>query len=113
MISNLSAVTGIPVIWQRAANVAIGLTITVLIMSFITKSLGAQTVTVLHAFNGSPDGSAPLAVPIQDSQGNFYGTTSEGGTLGFGQSTKWTRAARKRYCTTSLEGATGPLHGQG
>jgi uncharacterized repeat protein (TIGR03803 family) len=84
MISNWSAVTGIPVIWRRAANVAIGLTITVLITSFITKSLGAQTVTVLHAFNGSPDGSAPLAVPIQDSQGNFYGTTSEGGTLGFG-----------------------------
>jgi len=39
---------------------------------------------VLHAFNGSPDGLVPSAAPIQDSQGNFYGTTFEGGALGFG-----------------------------
>jgi len=35
------------------------------------------TLTVLHTFSG-PDGSAPTGL-IQDSGGNFYGTTSEGG----------------------------------
>jgi uncharacterized repeat protein (TIGR03803 family) len=37
--------------------------------------------TVLHAFTGSPDGADPLAALIQDSAGNLFGTTREGGTV--------------------------------
>jgi uncharacterized repeat protein (TIGR03803 family) len=84
MMSNWSTVTRIPVTRQRAANVAMALTIMALIMSVATESLQAQTLTVRHAFNGSPDGFSPWAAPIQDSEGNFYGTTWAGGTLGFG-----------------------------
>jgi uncharacterized repeat protein (TIGR03803 family) len=84
MISNWLAVTRIRVAGQGAAKVAMALTIAVLIMSFATESLQAQTLTVLHAFNGFPDGFSPWAAPIQDNLGNFYGTTSAGGTFGFG-----------------------------
>jgi uncharacterized repeat protein (TIGR03803 family) len=35
---------------------------------------------VLYNFTGGADGSHPYGGLIQDSQGNFYGTTSQGGT---------------------------------
>ncbi len=38
------------------------------------------TETVLYSFKGGPDGAGPEAVLIQDAQGNFYGTTSGGGS---------------------------------
>jgi uncharacterized repeat protein (TIGR03803 family) len=40
----------------------------------------AGTVTVLYAFTGSADGAYPYAGVIQGTDGNFYGTTSQGGT---------------------------------
>jgi len=35
--------------------------------------------TVLHSFNGVPDGTEPSYGVIQDEQGNLYGTTAQGG----------------------------------
>lgn len=40
----------------------------------------AQTYTVLHYFEGAPDGQRPRAVLYRDAAGNLYGTTSSGGT---------------------------------
>ena len=41
--------------------------------------------TVLHSFTGSPtDGAAPAAGLIRDKAGNLYGTTTSGGTTGYG-----------------------------
>ena len=43
------------------------------------------TVTTLHSFGFAPeDGSATQAGLVQPSDGNLYGTTPNGGTLGFG-----------------------------
>jgi uncharacterized repeat protein (TIGR03803 family) len=40
--------------------------------------------TVLHAFAGGNDGSAPYTILIADQIGNFYGTTRVGGTANVG-----------------------------
>jgi uncharacterized repeat protein (TIGR03803 family) len=39
--------------------------------------------TVLHSFTGGADGNSPMAGVIRDSEGNLYGTTTNGGT-GYG-----------------------------
>ena len=39
----------------------------------------AGQLTTLHYFTGPPDGAAPVGEMIEDSNGNFYGTTREGG----------------------------------
>jgi uncharacterized repeat protein (TIGR03803 family) len=43
----------------------------------------AGTETVLYSFGGA-DGTEPFAGLIRDSEGNFYGTTYEGGPSGYG-----------------------------
>ncbi len=40
--------------------------------------------TVLYSFTGAPDGEAPTAALVMDSQGNLYGTTTEGGSSSLG-----------------------------
>jgi len=50
----------------------------------LTQSGGNWTETVVYSFTGSPDGAAPLSGPIFDQAGNLYGTTSAGGTNGWG-----------------------------
>jgi uncharacterized repeat protein (TIGR03803 family) len=45
---------------------------------------GTYTEKILRNFGGDPDGSAPVAGVTLDSAGNVYGTTSEGGTYGYG-----------------------------
>lgn len=40
--------------------------------------------TVLYSFTGFPDGASPYAGVVQDSAGNLYGTTGEGGAFNHG-----------------------------
>jgi len=47
------------------------------LLLFITAN--AQTLTVLHTFNGRPDGREPIAGVTRDAAGNVYGTTYYGG----------------------------------
>jgi len=44
----------------------------------------AGTLTVLYAFTGGTDGAGPVAGVIQAADGNFYGTTSQGGASNAG-----------------------------
>jgi uncharacterized repeat protein (TIGR03803 family) len=51
----------------------------------VFEMTSAGVETVLHSFvGGATDGSLPAAALIQGSDGNFYGTTSSGGTNGYG-----------------------------
>ena len=48
------------------------------------KAGGGWTEKVLHSFGGMGDGISPYAGLIFDSSGNLYGTTSSGGSDGYG-----------------------------
>ena len=46
----------------------------------IFKMTPDGTLTTLYSFTGTDDGGYPQASPVQGTDGNFYGTTEEGGT---------------------------------
>ncbi len=52
--------------------------------------------TVLHAFAGPPDGALPFAGLLQEATGNLYGTTSRGGTAGYGTVFKMDKHGKMR-----------------
>ena len=54
------------------------LAIAAAIISIGCITVSAQTLTTLHSFDGG-DGRSPEATLVQGSDGNFYGTTAEGG----------------------------------
>ena len=56
---------------------------------FLALPADAQPYTVLHAFAES-DGQGPLAGLVQGSDGNFYGTTKQGGTGNSGTAVSYT-----------------------
>ncbi len=61
----------------------VALVIVLLVLAGRAFDAGAQTVTILYSFVGSPnDGANPFVGLIQGSDGNFYGTTIEGGANG-------------------------------
>jgi uncharacterized repeat protein (TIGR03803 family) len=60
----------------------------------VFKISPAGTLTTLYTFTGGADGAEPLATLVQGSDGNFYGTTSVGGTNGAGTVFKISPAGR-------------------
>jgi uncharacterized repeat protein (TIGR03803 family) len=52
----------------------------------------AGTLTVLHNLKSGTDGTSPYAAPVQGTDGNFYGTTYNGGSKGYGTVYKMTPA---------------------
>jgi uncharacterized repeat protein (TIGR03803 family) len=56
----------------------------------VFKITTAGTFTLLHSFNGVSEGELPVAPPIQGTDGNYYGTTSNGGGEVFGTVYKMT-----------------------
>lgn len=54
------------------------------IFCFLTWTAQAQVFSVVHAFQGPPDGANPMAGFIRDSAGNLYATTDGGGAYGWG-----------------------------
>jgi uncharacterized repeat protein (TIGR03803 family) len=73
----------VPSLRRGIASAAYGLVI-LLTMVAARPLASAQTLIVLHAFAGTPDGSYPIAPVFRDSAGNLYGSTFEGGAHGFG-----------------------------
>jgi hypothetical protein len=49
---------------------------------FTSAVMPAQTLSVLHSFSNTPDGSQPWAGLVRDAAGHLYGTTTMGGDYG-------------------------------
>src|ERR1017187_5886787 len=63
--------------------------------------------TVLYAFTGGADGGYSYAGVIPDSAGNLYGTTSAGGTSGYGVVFKLDKAGQETVLYAFTGGADG------
>jgi uncharacterized repeat protein (TIGR03803 family) len=70
-------------------------------------------VTVLHSFSGGPDGDDPTAGLVQDTAGDYYGTTFLGGASGYGVVFKLGTAGHETVLHSFTGGADGanPLGG--
>lgn len=60
----------------------------------LSRPATAQTFSVLHVFNGAPDGAFPKGPLLRDANGNLYGTTIGGGEAGEGTVFKLDTAGR-------------------
>lgn len=78
----------------------------VLAFAIVTPATQAATYKVIHTFSGA-DGSWPKASLIMDPAGNFYGTTSAGGTFGWGTVFKLDPAFNETVLYSFTGGADG------
>src|ERR1700691_3364256 len=63
--------------WKKASAV-------ILLCAATAIAAQAQIFTTLVGFDGTPSGSGPLSPIVQGGDGNFYGTTGNGGVDGWG-----------------------------
>jgi len=69
---------------------------------------GEWTEKILHSFqNDGKDGYWPFGGVIFDSDGNLYGTTTEGGTLGYGTIFRLAPSAKGKWTQRVLHNFTG------
>ena len=65
--------------YGRAASVALALAAIFVLSAVAPQSAQAQKFELFYQFEGPPDGNWPAAALTRDTNGNFYGTTLEGG----------------------------------
>lgn len=75
----------------------------------LANNAGKWTYTVLHNFSGT-DGMDPDATLLMDSSGNLYGTTTDGGSKGFGvvfkvAASTWKTTVLYNFTNVSGDGA--------
>jgi uncharacterized repeat protein (TIGR03803 family) len=81
------------------------------ILGALSLSLRAQaTYTVSYSFSGS-NGAQPTAALTPDGEGNYYGTTTYGGTSGFGTVFKLSPSSGGGWSETVLYSFTGTTDG--
>src|SRR3974390_1164117 len=68
----------------RAATAALAIATVLALTVVLSQSAQTQTFKVLHTFTNGADGAVPYAALTMDQAGNFYGTTTQGGSNGNG-----------------------------
>jgi uncharacterized repeat protein (TIGR03803 family) len=78
----------------------------------LTRSAGGSwTENVLHNFTNGADGGTPFCIPVFDSAGNLYGTTSAGGSAGLGVVFEFSPSSNGNWTETVLYNFTGGADG--
>jgi uncharacterized repeat protein (TIGR03803 family) len=72
----------------------------------VFKVTPSGTETVVYSFAGGSDGEHPYGGVIQGSDGNFYGTTYQGGTSGYGTVFKLTPSGTETVVYTFAGGSS-------
>src|SRR6266536_4311288 len=89
---------------HRTVNGALVLALLMVPTVMVTRSVQAQSFSVLYSFTGGTGAALPVAGLAQDKEGNLYGTTLYGGTSGAGTVFKLDTAGTE----TVLHSFTGP-----
>src|SRR5882672_4513191 len=107
--------------YSRPARFVTAVAIFTAILLLVGSSVASPTLTTLYSFTGGTDGNIPLAGLVSDAMGALYGTTSLGGTSGFGIAFKltppaqpgdpWTESVLHNFTTGTGDGFApeGPL----
>jgi uncharacterized repeat protein (TIGR03803 family) len=81
------------------------LVLAVCLLVFVTRSVRAQTYSILYTFNNGNDGAEPLGDLLRDAKGNLYGTTLLGGGYSYqGTVFKLSRRDKEAVLYSFLEG---------
>jgi uncharacterized repeat protein (TIGR03803 family) len=94
---------------MRAAALSMIFSGLVFAMACSVAAAAASTETILHSFDRMPNGAYSRAGLIEDSAGNFYGTTTEGGA--YGVVFRLSRNAQGQWAQTVLHNFTGGYGG--
>jgi uncharacterized repeat protein (TIGR03803 family) len=78
-----------------------------LAVTFFTCLAQGQTHKILWSFSGGSDGSEPIGTLVQDTAGNLYGPTLNGGTHGLGVVFKLTKSGKERVLHSFKGGTDG------
>jgi uncharacterized repeat protein (TIGR03803 family) len=116
--ANIAAVSNAAGSQGLATGLAVGSTSISAALSGVTSPTVTLTVTtqselVLYSFTGTPDGNGPYAGLIQGTDGNFYGTTQNGGTNNAGTAFKITPAGVETVLWSFGSGTDGQYPGVG
>lgn len=79
----------------------------------LTRSGSGWSQSIVHTFTGGADGSGPGSPVAIDKQGNLYGTTPTGGSLGFGVVYEAKPGANGSWNLIVIHTFTGGLDGLG
>jgi uncharacterized repeat protein (TIGR03803 family) len=94
---------------MRAAALSMIFSGLVFAMACSVAAAAASTETILHSFDRMPNGAYSRAGLIEDSAGNFYGTTTQGGA--YGVVFRLSRNAQGQWTETVLHNFTGGYGG--
>jgi uncharacterized repeat protein (TIGR03803 family) len=94
---------------STGAQVAPVITIMILLTVVAATSAHAQTFKSLYSFGQSPDGATPFGGVVKDKAGNLYGTTSAGGSFGFGTIYKLSKSGKETVLYSFTGGADGAV----
>jgi uncharacterized repeat protein (TIGR03803 family) len=93
---------------MKSLRVCAALQICCVMTMLIVPSAQGQTFKILHSFTGETDGAFPYAGLVQDSEGNFYGTTLSGeGKSGLGTVFELSKTGKETVLYTFTGGADG------